>query len=940
MTLSELYKGWTRRAASPWAKLGDQTGPEPAHGLSLTTHLVDAASVADHLWNEFIPDAVRRHLAQVLGGDAAVRSAVVFCAGVHDIGKLTPPFARKAEAVGRTDIVDGMRRSGLLFPPARDDVPHTLTGQVVLNEWLKRTFGFKRSQANRIAIVVGGHHGTFPSNKQLQDVRGRWWAFSHLELEPDEWAAQECPWHLARNEILDRISAATGFGVEAEHWLESGWPIEAQMLITGIVILTDWIASNEEFFPYCDPDEDRVSNGVAQLDLPVKWAPSRPGAIDAFFAERFPQLGEGGANALQRATYVAANAAKSASLMIVEAPMGSGKTEAAYLAAEALAHRLGCGGIFFGLPTMATANPMFDRTLDWLDNVLDQDASVMLAHSKSSLHDRFAALVREARFKGIYDPNRPWESIERGANEDGAMVASWLLGRKKASQASFVIGTVDQLLLMALQAKHVSLRHLGMAGKVVIVDECHANDDYMRVYLCRALTWLARAGVPVILMSATLPPQQRHEYASAYADGLGAADLAVPAPTGYPTLTLVSHQVTSVPVKADDRQSKIQILPIGDELDSLAAKLTHRLRDGGCAAVIRNTVARAQETFDLLEQRFPGEVVLIHSRFIAAHRRTSERWLVEHLGRGGDRPERLIVVGTQVLEQSLDIDVDLMVTDLAPMDLILQRAGRLHRHARSNRPEPVATPVLLVAGADFTCVPPKPVTGSKLVYGASKLLRAAALIPSVGMIARFPEDIPGLVNAAYDPELPPPSGWGAAWEAADKAQAAKVVAQRDRASSFLLAAPQSRETLIGTDIFDATDPESARSRGKRQVRDAEESLEVVVLVRDADGRLLLPEGVANGELVIPESDLEEMPGSLARRMLASTISLPIAMVKDFDEVETALNRSLDYRNWDTSPWLRGELALVFGPDMTATVGKHHLLYDNRKGLMHTVGRPQ
>lgn len=933
MDLASLYSGWSPAAGSAWAKLSDPR-LSVLSGMSLTAHLTDSAQVAEWLWANFVPQSVHSRLADQLGGSEAAAAAVVFCAGVHDIGKLTPVFARKAERVGRADTVDAMRRAGLLLPPARDDIPHGITGQVITEEWLRSRFGLRRGTAAGLAAPIGGHHGVYPSHAQLARAQDSWWAFSHLEIAPDEWGT--CPWSSARTEILDRFAEVTGFDRHIAAWKRNGWPVGAQMLITGVVILADWIASNEDFFPYTEPKASRLADALNELALPPAWAPNSTMGTDDLFRARFPHLAGLTPSPLQQATMALAEQSQSPSLIIVEAPMGAGKTEAAYLAAEVWARRLGCGGVFFGLPTMATANPMFDRTLEWLGNMLSSDASVMLAHSKAGLQDNFQSLVRDGRFRGVSVDD------ERGGAEvqTGAMVASWLSGRKKASQASFVVGTVDQLLMMALRAKHVCLRQLGMAGKVVVIDECHANDDYMRVYLSRALTWLAENGAPVLLLSATLPPSQRQQYADAYASGLGQDPTPVTSGDGYPRLTCVGERTQATTVDPDKRSSSVTMSPMPDDPDTLVAILSERLGRGGCAAVIRNTVGRAQETFDLLHGHFGDDVMLLHSRFIAPHRTKLERRLVEQLGRSGDRPERLIVVGTQVLEQSLDIDLDFMVSDLAPMDLLLQRAGRLHRHDGRHRPEPLAVPVLMVTGADFEAAPPEPVSGSRIVYGLAKLLRAAALIPRNGLMAEFPSDIPRLVAAAYDPDRPPPPGWEEAWERAEGQQRVHVEQQVEKAQNFLLIHPHDQETLLGSDTFEAADPESTGSRGKRQVRDSAESLEVIVLVRDADGALTLPEVVSSGRDVIPENPLEPIPTHLARLMATSTISLPLAMTRQFDAVEAALNTSLDYGNWDTSPWLKGELALVLDANLTATVADFHLTYDNQKGLMYVQERPR
>lgn len=921
--LGGLYSGWSEQTASAWAKLDADT----SDSLPLFAHLADAAAMADWLWKHFLPGAVKKSLAQSLGSHEAAHAAVVFSAGVHDVGKLTPSFARKADPVGRSFATAVMQRAGLDFPPFRGDVPHGVTGHLAVVRWLKHRHGFTNVTANTIASVVGGHHGTYPSSMQLQEARKAWHALGGKDLDEDE--LDRCAWHRSRTEILDRVGDATGFNDNASLWI-SGWPPETQVLVSAVVILADWLASNTDYFPYDLVDEGRLQRAVRQINLPSPWNAAEPPGAPELFGRRFPALAKFTPSPLQLATVEAAHAATGAPLMVIEAPMGAGKTEAAYLAAEVLAHRFGSGGIFIGLPTMATANPMFDRTLDWLDNTLSQDASVSLAHSKASQHDRFRGLAAKGRFRQIHDDSGHTSDVH-------VKVASWLTGRKKATQASFVVGTVDQLLYMALRAKHVSLRHLAMAGKVVVVDECHAADDYMRTYLKRALTWLGRTHTPVILMSATLPPSQRLEYVAAYAAGRGIDVAHLPAASDYPLLTVFDTEVRSIGAAQDGRSSSVKILRFPDENVALAKDLRRRLQDGGCAAVIRNTVSRAQETFDALVSEFGDDVVLLHSRFIAQHRAVKERDLVARLGPHGDRPQRLVVVGTQVLEQSLDVDFDVMYTDLAPMDLLLQRSGRLHRHGRPCRPAAVASPEVMVTGVDWQTEPPTPVPGSTFVYGDAKLLRAASLLPPGGMTAEFPADIPRLVERAYADDTSPPSGWEYAWLKADDKQREKISKQQDKAETYLLAPPDAQRSLVGFSDFDVPDPESPRSKGKQQVRDATDSIEVIVLQRGIDGLLRMPAIAGAGAAVIPEHELEDIPDALARAMAATTVTLPMAMGRwHFDDVEAALNTNLSYTNWDYSPWLKGQLALVLDANLRAEVAHFDVAYNERKGLMFSM----
>src|SRR5690606_31927012 len=237
-------------------------------------------------------------------------------------------------------------------------------------------------------------------------------------------------------------------------------------------------------------------------------------------------------------------------LMLIEAPMGEGKTEAALAVAEVFAARSGAGGVFVALPTMATGNAMFPRMLQWLRRLPDVAGgglqSVMLAHSKAALNEDFGELVRAGRrtVAGVEHDGRgdEWRPrSDRRASSAELVAHQWLHGRKKAMLSSFVVGTVDQLLFMGLKSRHLALRHLALAGKVVVIDEAHAYDAYMNSYLDRVLSWLGAYRVPVVVLSATLPAARRRELAAAYAgarpDDAALAHVAQAA--GYPLITTV-----------------------------------------------------------------------------------------------------------------------------------------------------------------------------------------------------------------------------------------------------------------------------------------------------------------------------------------------------------------------------------------------------------------
>ena len=906
-----------------WGK----TDPKTNSYLPLVTHLEHAAAMAAHLWDSFFSRAIKELVKSDLrASEMEARALYMWFAGTHDVGKASVAFAQQAESVGMHFVVDRMRDTGLntTHVPREDSVRHEVVSQLAIRDWLMAKLGAPRSAANSWSCVAGGHHGRNPSRVKLVAADKR-----PLALGTGAWAD-------VRTEILDAVAEETGALPLLRARAQDPLPVRCQALVTSMVVVADWLASNQDLIPYRDalPAGERVAMAFESLALPVAWAPS-PRLDDASsqLRQRFPDLGSAHARPIQEQLLKAAVDCCGPPLMILEAPMGGGKTEAAFLAAEALAARFGQGGVYFGLPTMATANPMFTRTLRWLESALGaDDASVTLAHGKAGLNDAYAGMVRETWRGHVYD--------DEDADQGRPVVNDWLRGRRRAGLADFVVGTVDQGLFTALKAKYVALRHLGLAGKVVIIDEVHAADLYMREYLKRALTWLGAYHTPVILMSATLPPAQRDEYLAAYASGRGLEKPApIPPSDAYPRITLCDVAVSSFEVADDSLTTEVAVETIQDDPNAISELLISLLDGGGCAGVICNTVARAQETYRALKAQFGSDVVLIHSRFVAPDRAQREAKLVAQLGRGSEqRPHRLVVVGTQVLEQSLDIDFDVMVTDLAPVDLVLQRAGRLHRHQRSGRPIAVNTPALYLRGVtDWRDAPPTPVRGSRSVYGTASLLRSAAVLKGRHTLT-MPADIPSLVRRAYDPALQPPEGWVEAWkDAARRADRADTLSWM-RAQSYLLEDPIMLSDLTGWLDVEVDDPERGEEQGRSQVRDSEDSLEVIALWRGDGGDLHLPAcAPKHGGAIIPDGVLWDPAAeqSLARAMASCTLALPIQLTNPgiIDRAIADLERSVNYSCWQQSPWIRGQLAVVFDERDRTTLAGLGLHYSPDEGLV-------
>lgn len=937
--------------------------------LPLWRHMEDAAAVAGLLWDEWLAGNVRQLIAEALpGGEEDGRRLVVWLAGVHDIGKATPAFACQVDGLAEVMRSRGLdMRSFRAMGADRRLAPHGLAGQVLVAEWLQERHGWAPKQTGQFAVAVGGHHGVPPEHGQIKALYG------HEELLRTPGPSSQL-WLQVQTEFLDACAERFDVVRRLEAWRAVRLPQPVQVLLTALVIVADWIASNPDLFPYfpdaasCS-DEERLAAAWRGLDLPASWRAVEPlEGADELFASRFGWPAGAGVRPVQEAAVGLAREMDGPGLMVIEAPMGEGKTEAALAVAEIFAARSGAGGLFFALPTMATGNAMFPRLLDWLKR-MSHDAgarhSVHLAHSKAALNDDFASLmagsgrVMAIDLDGAVPPLRRLGQDGRSAGAE-LVAHAWLRGRKRAMLASFVAGTVDQLLFAGLKSRHLALRHLAVAGKVVVIDEAHAYDTYMSVYLDRVLSWLGSYRVAVIVLSATLPAGRRRELVEAYS---GVTHTHRPAPgadleaeRGYPLLTAVTPggtPVVSCPA-ASGRATDVRVERLGDGVDVLADRLEQELAEGGCVLVVRNTVRRVLEAARVLRERFGDDAVTVaHSCFVDVDRAAKDRDLLERFGPPGKtsgRPaQRHIVVASQVAEQSLDVDFDLLVSDLCPADLLLQRMGRLHRHQRgvsqSERPARLQAARCLVTGADWEAQVPEPVRGSVAVYGQYALLRSAAvLLPYLDSGGRrpvgLPADISPVVQGAYADTPLAPDSWGPALEKARYGFEQQRADQAQRASVFRLAdVGRPGRPLFGWVSAGVGDADDTRS-GRAQVRDSRESLEVIVVQRRADGTLAtLPwlqadrRGRRRGGLDLPQ---EQTPTPFAARTAAScALRLPIQF-SYADTLEAAIGEleQLHLRAWQGKdcPWLDGQLILALDEDCQTQLAGYALRYSPRDGL--------
>lgn len=700
-----------------WAKSGEPLG----HGL--LAHMLDVAAVAERL-------LAREASAGLLWAARAFEMPsanaprwLASLVGLHDIGKAIPGFQAKWPDGRHAD-----ESAGLVFPHSLRDVDrHDLASAFELQRMLSPLVG-SPGRAKALAAAAAAHHGYVFDAQEVQRAR-----------RPGEPAL----WRAARQEIFDAYLATLVPHPSTTRTLPS---LQAMAWLAGLTSIADWIGSNIEWFPAGERDAtlaghharalEQAEEALQAIGWPCEHALlSVPAGTDDLVARI---VGAPGLQArpLQQATdRLLANPTEPV-LLIVEAPMGEGKTEAALLAHLRLQAALGHRGLYIGLPTQATGNAMFDRTCSFLREFgRELPLDIQLAHGGALLDDRLVEL------RGIH-----------GEGGDNVRSSVWFSQRRRPLLSPYGVGTIDQALLASLNVKHHFVRLWGLANRVVVLDEVHAYDTYTSTLIEGLLRWLKALGCSVVLMSATLPRSKRTAMLRAW----GESNTEPPA-LDYPRVIVAHGNGDTIGEHVESRpQAPIELAAVGEDLEAIADIAADLLSHGGCGAVVVNTVDRAQRLFTLLAERLSAPPMLFHARFPGDERSSREKAVLATFGKVGNnvvRPERALLVATQVVEQSLDIDFDFLISDLAPVDLLLQRAGRLHRHERE-RPARHRQARLVVAGLDPRGLPDLKETAWGAIYDEYILARTWAIVSREARL-ELPADIDRLVQAVYEGgELP------------------------------------------------------------------------------------------------------------------------------------------------------------------------------------------
>lgn len=706
-----------------WAKTQDAGGDRAGATFPFKPvlhHGLDVAAAADCFLRQR-PKLLARLAQRLSTSPDVLRPVLVFLVALHDLGKISRSFQALQPDLWPQDLLGPVvpvrgrrhwRNSALLLRSA--PVAPLISGLFPVAD-PNTPDAYDTDAIAPLVAAVAGHHGRPPeaeteTNASPQD------AAADPDLGPACVAAAA---DIAR-QIHTVLQPSPLVNVHRKAQLHGlSWAL------AGLVTLADWVGSDSDDFPFLDP----------QMPAPDYWPLARTAAEAALSRKGLCPGQACSTPGLSRVAPAAAAAPRPLQaradslplppgpvLVILEDTTGAGKTEAGLTLAARMISAGKAEGVFLALPTMATANAMYARLAPVYRAFFGDDAapSLVLAHGQAKLSSSFQESI--AAVDAV-----PRQTARQSSASDttsaGAFCTRWLAdSRRKALLADVGAATIDQVFLAILRKKHLALRQIGLAGKVLLIDEAHCFDAYMGEELATLLELHATLGGSAIILSATLSAAQKRRIAEAFARGLGkrdpddhTSDLAsgdVP----YPLITIVDDRDAREEAPGfDPRLARTVYLSRISSREEMLARALQAARKGAAVAIISNAVDTAIAMAEALQLQAndvdaascdtgPVAVDLSHARMTQFDRQRIETDVLARFGKGASLQDRSgrILVATQVIEQSLDLDFDLVLTDLAPADLLVQRAGRLWRHMelRPASSRPLARPELLILSPD------------------------------------------------------------------------------------------------------------------------------------------------------------------------------------------------------------------------------------------------
>lgn len=648
----------------------------------LVYHSLDVAAVGRLLLDPYKP--LTKDLADFL--DLSIKelqSLFQFFLALHDLGKFASAFQALFEHKSADLMTSKCCKSydGKLYRHDRlglyfwYEIERTVLNKIIHLEELNRESLFHAKASVRVIInIVLGHHGQPVESGDVRSIR------QYTEKHNNESVIEFV------NALVALLSPVLPLNkLCSEQWVERLKQVSWQL--AGIAVLADWIGSDSSHFHYQSSPQplneywlkaqQRAQQALSATDLNKPLTVSPFQSIRNHFGFQ--------PTPLQRWVETV-DIDASPQLFILEDVTGAGKTEAALALTHRLMEQGAADGFYFGLPTMATSNAMFSRVAKHYSKMLSVNEgkpSIVLAHGARDMNDLFREAILSSE-----NPDSEYDSTDQTAT---AQCNHWLAdSRKKALLAPVGVGTIDQALLAVLPRRHQSLRVLGLNRKVLIFDEVHAADEYMFELLDSLLSIHLHQGGSVILLTATLSLSQRSRLVATWQKAAGLVPQ-LPQSDAFPLATKVpidSNAPLEIALssRADvSREVGIQYI---HNFDDCVKKVLEVIANKQCVVWIRNSVDDALKAYQEIRSSFDNEDVclLFHSRFTLQDRKSIEDKVLELFGKksNGEHREGKVLIATQVFQESLDADSDVMISDICPIDDLIQRAGRLHRHTRNH----------------------------------------------------------------------------------------------------------------------------------------------------------------------------------------------------------------------------------------------------------------
>lgn len=710
----------------------------------LAYHMLDVAAVAGELLE--VRPVSRARLRQIFkSDDTALIPFFSFLAAIHDTGKFArafqckvPEFWGEAQLSPRPDFNEANHHDADGWSFWRGPASKSLRAAVWRGD---------DEPLDRLLVASIAHHGR-PIDRC---------GFDRAQLQREYGGglrdAEACIREFADLMTCDPINASCVDNEEIARF--SHW-------VAGFVTVADWVGSNQAWFAYRQPNMTAADYwALAKSQAKAAIAAAGLAPTPASSRQSFQALtGRDQPTPLQNWAQTVV-LPEGPTLFILEDITGAGKTEAAQM----LIHRLMAGGrasgAFWAMPTQATANAMYDRQSQALLALFAPNArpSLALAHGQARFNPRFQDSIMPA---GAHET--PYGTDDTDIPASAACAAFLAEDRRLCLLADVGAGTIDQAVLGVLPSKFNTVRLFGLADKVLIIDEAHAYDAFVGTELKRLLAFQAGLGGSAIVLSATLTLKDRTEIVREWCQAVGGqvALSSKDVPRQYPLASLAAPDgFTTAPIEADPRRVRSLAIDLVTSADEVLVHLKRTLNAGGAAAWVRNTVDDVLAAA-AMAQAAGIEPIVFHARFAQADRQAIENRVLDLFGptsKAADRAGKL-VIATQVIEQSLDLDFDQLASDLAPIDLIIQRAGRMRRHARTDRPQDASEALLVLspdpgANADANWLK-RLLPGAAAVYAHAGVMWRTARELAAWRKLLTPDDVRDLVEAVYaGTECPP-----------------------------------------------------------------------------------------------------------------------------------------------------------------------------------------